>query len=102
MKFEDYSFWKHENGKDAFLCVHHAIQDDGKTAVLTAEWLAQGVDHYWTCPIPEQEDGRINPTVVTITVTPEHYDKWKPYAPRGKYLGPGDKPKYPKDPDLSL
>lgn len=75
MKFDMHKFWKHQDCKDVFISVRSvAFDDDGRNAIVWAPWFIQGTSGYWSATLEDR-----------IKITPEHYDKWKPYEPVGKY-----------------
>jgi hypothetical protein len=73
MKFDYHDYWKHENNVDAFFkVVNVASDDDGETAKLHGHWFVQGTEGYWEASHQE-----------CIFISPEHYDKWHAYKPKG-------------------
>lgn len=76
MKFDSpHRFWKHDNCTDCFISVNGvSFDDNGKDAFIWAAWMTQGTESYWSASLSER-----------LKITPENYDKWKPYIPNGKY-----------------
>lgn len=76
MNLELGSYWKHRNGRDAFIQIQ-GVQDSGHLRVL---WLVQGVDKYW-----EAKDRDTDCTVLTSLILLPDQTEWEPYEPRGTY-----------------
>ena len=74
MKFENNTYWKHENCRDAFFCADRVVFDDGKISVLKGTWCIQGTAGWWFSVDDE------------IEINQNEYDKWFLYAPKGGLL----------------
>lgn len=75
MKFDNHKYWKHEDCMDVFISVNSIpFDDDGRHAILSVTWCVQGTASWWTCEV-----GRAK-------ITPENYEKWRPYEPKGKSI----------------
>lgn len=73
MKFDMHLYWKHEKCKDVFFCASKVrFDDDCVNVILSGTWCTQGTAGWWFT-----EDDKIK-------VTPEQYDLWKKYTPKGR------------------
>lgn len=73
MKFDEHKYWKHDDCMDVFILVTGVDLDADKNTILWCTWLTQGLEGYW-CADPGDR----------IVIKPNHYDKWKPYEPKGQ------------------
>jgi hypothetical protein len=74
MKFDMHRFWRHENFRDVFFePTTVSFDDDGRNAILHGKWLTQGSGRWFYTPV----------LTARIKITPEQYNSWKAYTPRG-------------------
>lgn len=75
MKFDTQKYWKHADCMDVFISVTGvSFDDDGRHSFLWVNWMTQGTAGYWASSMGDR-----------IKITPENYEKWKPYKIRGNY-----------------